>query len=62
VARDKPTRNCCGPLPSGAPKIKTLEKIKNKDFNFENQDQFRYYNLYFKNLNLRKYYQKNVTN
>jgi hypothetical protein len=27
-----------GPLPSWVPKIKTLEKIKNIDFNFENQD------------------------
>jgi hypothetical protein len=35
LARDEPTRTCCGPLPSWAPKIKTLEKI---DFHFENQD------------------------
>ena len=34
LARDEPTRTCCGPLPSW----KTLEKIKNIDFNFENQD------------------------
>jgi hypothetical protein len=38
LARDEPTRTCCGPLPSWAPKIKTLELIKNIDFNFENQD------------------------
>ena len=38
LARDEPTRTCCGPLPSWAPKIKTLEKIKNVDFNFEFQD------------------------
>jgi hypothetical protein len=31
-------RTCCGPQPSSAPKIKTLEKIKSIDFNFENQD------------------------
>ena len=37
-ARDEPTRTCCGPLPSWVPKIKILEKIKNIDFNFENQD------------------------
>ena len=37
MARDEPTRTCCGP-PSWAPKIKTLEKIKNIDLNFENQD------------------------
>jgi hypothetical protein len=35
-ARDEPTRTCCGPLPSWVSKIKTLEKIKNIDF--ENQD------------------------
>jgi hypothetical protein len=38
LARDEPTRTCCGPLPSWASKIKTLEKIKNVDFNFENLD------------------------
>jgi hypothetical protein len=27
LARDEPTRTCCGPLPSWAPKIKTLKKI-----------------------------------
>jgi hypothetical protein len=32
LARDEPTRTCCGPLPSWAPKIKTLEEIKNIDF------------------------------
>jgi hypothetical protein len=32
LARDEPTRTWCGPLPSWAPKIKTLEKIKNIDF------------------------------
>ena len=37
-ARDEPTRTRCGPLPSWAPKITTLEEIKNIDFNFENQD------------------------
>ena len=34
--RDEPTRTCCGLLQSWVPKIKTLEKIKNIDFNFEN--------------------------
>jgi hypothetical protein len=43
LARDEPTRTCCGPLPSWAPKIKTLEKIKNIHFNFENQDLRKYY-------------------
>jgi hypothetical protein len=38
LVRDEPTRTCCGPQPSWAPKIKTLEKIRNIDFNFENQD------------------------
>jgi hypothetical protein len=38
LVRDEPTRTCCEPLPSWTPKIKTLEKIKNIDFNFENQD------------------------
>jgi hypothetical protein len=38
LARDEPTRTCCGPLPSWAPKIKTLKKIKNMEFKFENQD------------------------
>jgi hypothetical protein len=38
LARDEPTRTCCGPLPSCASKIRTLEKIKNVDFNFENLD------------------------
>ena len=40
LARDEPTRTCCGSLPSWAPKIKTMQKIKNIDFNFENQDVF----------------------
>ena len=44
LARDEPTRTCCRPLPSWAPKIKALEKriiaLKhwNIDFNFEYQD------------------------
>jgi hypothetical protein len=32
LAKDEPTRTCCGPLPSWAPKIKTLEKIKKYRF------------------------------
>jgi hypothetical protein len=39
LARDEPTRTRCGPLPSWAPKIETLKKINNIDFNFQNQDQ-----------------------
>jgi hypothetical protein len=39
LARDETTRTCCGPLPSWAPKIKTLEKIENIDFNFGNQNE-----------------------
>ena len=39
LARDEPTRTRCGPLPSWAPKIETLKKINNMDFNFQNQDQ-----------------------
>ena len=38
LVRDEPTRTCCGFLQSWVPKIKILEKIKNIDFNFENQD------------------------
>jgi hypothetical protein len=38
LAREEPTRTCCEPLPSWAPKIKTLEKIKNINFNVENED------------------------
>jgi hypothetical protein len=38
-SRDETTRTCCGPLPSWAPKIKTLEKIENIDFNFGNQNE-----------------------
>jgi hypothetical protein len=40
----------CSSRRSWTPKIKTLEKIKNMDFNFTNQ--------YLKKLNLRKYYRK----
>ena len=50
LVRDEPTRTCCGLLQSWVPKIKILEKIKNI--------RLRYYNLYLKNLNLRKYYRK----
>ena len=38
LVRDEPTRTCCGLLQSWVPIIKILEKIKNIDFNFENQD------------------------
>ena len=39
LARDEPTKTArCGPLSSWAPKIKTLEKIKNIDFNFQDWD------------------------
>jgi hypothetical protein len=37
LARDEPTRTRCGALSSWAPKLKTLEKIKHIDFNFQNQ-------------------------
>jgi hypothetical protein len=38
VARDDPTRTCCGPCHHGSPKLKHWRKEKNIDFSFENQN------------------------